>query len=110
VNQIVIAPNPLEVIAAYSLDETNPNAKNTLYLAAESPVQLPDRLSEFNHVYYSSQCSPDIKAYLNKLTAHAEEISSHNLDGWIMDWKEQRQTLLQVPHVVGRSSQVELEL
>lgn len=110
INQIVIAPNPLQAIAAYSLDEMNPNAKNTLYLAAASPVQLPDRLSELNHVYYSSQCNSSIKTYLQEWAPNAEEITVQDRGGWIEDWQQQQRSLQNPSQSIREVKELELEL
>lgn len=111
VNQVVITPTPIEAIAAYSFNQSNPDARNTLYLAIESPNQLPDRLNEFNQIYYSNQCQPNLKAHLRNSAIDSQEIIPPHPQGWLGAWKEhQANRFLEPPQNQSQPQELELEL
>lgn len=82
----VIVNNPLEVLAAYSLDERNRDVP-TLYLAATRSEQIPSSvLQEIPQVLVSETCSEQMRQSIEEQIPQAQLIAPNHSESWCEVW------------------------
>ena len=89
IDRTVIVATPLEAIATYSIEEDNPEAGKTLYLAATHPSQVPrDLLEQSETVYLSTSCCEAVQEAVNTAKPNSNLIEPDHENGWVGQWQK----------------------
>ncbi|MGG6267237.1 relaxase/mobilization nuclease domain-containing protein [Leptolyngbya sp. AN10] len=91
-NRIVVVDNPLEVIAAYLIEENSPEGNQTLYLAAAQAEQIPTELQSHLQVYVSTSCNLPVREKIRTLVSVSQEIDPSHQNSWVGQWQIHQQT------------------
>lgn len=111
IEKIVVASNPLDAIAAYCLEQNQPQAESTLYIAADRPEQIPTSLRNLA-IYAAASNQVDSEHWLKQVNHKAQLIHLDHAQGWLSEWQRQQNQESTSLSVVSRtdSEQSQLEL
>ena len=114
IDRTVIVATPLEAIATYSIEEDNPEAGKTLYLAATHPSQVPrDLLEQSETVYLSTSCCEAVQEAVNTASPNINLIEPDHENGWVGQWQKlkalETETPIQISmRQINRDQQMEV--